>query len=143
MRPDDLALLRRFAASPEGRSLEAGAGWCGTMMDFAKDGLGKSVDEITAVDLGDVLFRMLPNEVICAPSESGAIVLELRAFFTFLKRERGLKNVDACLAVLDASAVRKLEKRLVDPANFGTAKLFFLSAGAIAPFASGQRSDAR
>jgi hypothetical protein len=57
----------------------------------------------------------------------------MRAFYSFLKREFGLKQADSCLQVLGSNAVRKLEAALSDSSNFGMAKSLFM-AGADAGF---------
>jgi len=61
------------------------------------------------------------------------MVEELRAFYTFLKREFGLKQADSCLRVLGSNAVKKLEAALSDSSNFGMAKSLVM-AGADAGF---------
>lgn len=61
------------------------------------------------------------------------IVDEVRAFYTFLKREFGLKQADSCLQVLGNNAVTKLEAAMSDNTNFGMTKSLFM-AGADAGF---------
>src|SRR6266542_382954 len=127
-------ILRRFVASREARSLAHEAGWCRTMADFGRKFLGKEITETGGADLEEILFRLFPREVICEPSDAKSIILELRAFFTFLKRAYQAPKADRCLSVLDGGAISKLERLLADPAKFGVAKLFLTETRAIAPF---------
>jgi len=80
-----------------------------------------------------VLFELIPRKVSVEASEARWIVEEMRAFYTFLKREFGLKQADSCLRVLGSNAVKKLEAALSDSSNFGMAKSLFM-AGADAGF---------
>ncbi|HEX9296468.1 MAG TPA: hypothetical protein VF881_11545 [Polyangiaceae bacterium] len=127
-------ISRRFSSSPERRSLEAETGWCRTLMEFAEKYVAKDIVEMGGAELEELLFRVFPREVICEPSDAKSIVLELRAFFTFLKRAYHSPRASACLSILNGGAARKLERLLGDPANFGIAKLFLMDHGTIAPF---------
>ena len=121
-------ILKQFASSREGRALPLGTGWSRTLVDFARERLGRNIPEIGGAQLEEILFRVFPQQVMCGPSEARSIVVELRAFFRFLKREHGFDSADDCLGVLNASAERRLQRLLIHPAAFGTAKVFFLSA---------------
>ena len=122
---DELAL--RFAASPEGQALAGDIGWIASFMGFGKDYHGVTVAKMTPGMLEEILFEIFPRKVSCEPEESGAIVSELRAFWTFLKREFALRHADACLAVLDDKAAAELEEELSNPENFGMAKSLFMA----------------
>ena len=106
---------------------------CRFMMDFAANYLGHTVASLGAADLRRVVFQLFPRKVSIEPSEASWVVDTLRAFYTFLKRELGLKQADACLAVLGGDAVKKLEAALSNPGNFGMAKSMVM-AGAEAGF---------
>ena len=80
-----------------------------------------------------VLFELIPRNVSIEASEARGIVEEMGAFYTFLKREFGLKQADSCLRLLGRNAVKKLEAALSDSSNFGMAKSLFM-AGADAGF---------
>ena len=87
----------------------------------------------SAPELDEILFELVPRKVSVAASAAGEIVAECQAFFAFLKRELSLRQADACLRVLGAGAVKKLEAALSDPRNFGMAKSLVM-AGADAGF---------
>lgn len=118
-------LVDLFGASPEGQALrQAGAelSWADTMLDFAVNSLGVTPPKMTPADLREILFDLIPRQVMAEPEEAPALIRELHAFWTFLGREFGLRSAPACLKVLDERAERRLEKALGDPTKFGMAK---------------------
>jgi hypothetical protein len=123
------AKLDRFGSSAEGRSLGVAVGWYRTFTELAQRYSGKDPRDMEPADVEDVLFREFPREVLCLPAEARTIVLELRAFFRFLKRGYAPKHADACIAFLNHRTVRRLERLLDDPTRFGTVKLFFSMNG--------------
>jgi hypothetical protein len=125
-------LVRRFAASPEARDLDEIYA-CRFVMDLAAGYFGHTIATLEATDLGELLFGLVPRKVSIEASEAPAVVGELRAFYSFLKRELGLRQADSCLRVLGSNAVKKLEAALSDGSNFGIAKSL-LMAGADAGF---------
>jgi len=98
------------------------------VIEFGRAYADKEIAEIDATDLEDILFRIFPSEVICRPVEARAVVVELRAFFRFLKRVQGSRKADACLRLLRRAAIPKLERRLAQTTSFGVVKLFLLDA---------------
>jgi len=125
-------LVRRFAGSAEASGLRD-VHWCHTVMDLAASHLGVTIASVGAPELREILFELLPRKVSVAPSAAGEIVAECREFFAFMKRELSLREADACLRLLGAGAVKKLEAALSDPRNFGMAKSIMM-AGADAGF---------
>jgi hypothetical protein len=125
-------LVRRFADSAEARGLHD-VRWCHTVMDLAASHLGVTIASVGAPELREILYELLPRKVSVAASAAGDIVAECRAFFAFMKRELSLRDADACLRLLGAGAVKKLEAALSDPRNFGMAKSIMM-AGAEAGF---------
>jgi hypothetical protein len=122
-------LLEAFAESPEGAAFfqEYGdVGWAGHMMHYYFDYIGGALPEMTARDLQKVLFELFPRKVSTEPESAAEIIAEVRAFWTFVKRQYGLKNADKLLAVLDAGAADRLRQELANPANYGMAKSFFM-----------------
>jgi hypothetical protein len=102
-------------------------------MDLAASHLGVTIASVGAPELREILFELLPRKVSVAASAAGEIVAECREFFAFMKRELSLREADACLRLLGAGAVKKLEAALSDPRNFGMAKSIMM-AGADAGF---------
>jgi hypothetical protein len=125
-------LVRRFADSREARGLRD-VRWCHTVMDLAASHLGVTIASVGAPELREILYELLPRKVSVAANAAGDIVAECRAFFAFMKRELSLRDADACLRVLGAGAVKKLEAALSDRRNFGMAKSIMM-AGADAGF---------
>ncbi len=118
-------LVRRFAASPEAKDLEE-IHACQFVMDLAANYFGQTIATLGASDLREVLFELIPRKVSIEASEARWIVEETRAFYTFLKREFGLKQADSCLRVVGGNAVKKLEAALSTSSNFGMAKSLFM-----------------
>jgi len=121
-------LLEEFSESPEAQPVfeEYGPlGWARIMLDYAVDYIGVMLPEMSARDFHEVLFEIFPRKVSTEASSAAAIVAELRAFWEFLQRQYQLKNAAPILALLKDNAVKRLEKELANPANFGIAKSFF------------------
>lgn len=133
LRAADDALARRFAESPEGRTLAEVRDAGMIVVDLAVAQFGKSVATLRASELRELLFEIIPAKVMAEPAEAPAIVAGVRAFYTFLKRERVAPHADECLRVLDRDAASKLRVALSDPTKFGMGKSL-LSAGRDAGF---------
>ena len=119
-------LMRRFGASPEAKGLD-GTGAGRLVMDFAADYLGTTLAALSASELREIIFEIIPRKVSIEASEARWIIEGNRAFFSFLKREYGFKQAESCLRVLDGRAVEKLEAALSDSGNFGMAKSLFMA----------------
>jgi hypothetical protein len=125
-------LVRRFASSPEAKDLDAIQA-CHFVMGLAADYLGQTIATLGASELREVLFELIPRKVSIEASEARRMIEEMRAFYTFLKRQFGLEQADSCLRVLGSNAVKNLEAALSDSRKFGMAKSLFMS-GADAGF---------
>jgi len=125
-RPLEDELVRRFAASPEAASL-ADVESCRFIMDFAADYFGATIATLRPQELREIIFEIIPRKVSIEASAASGIVENSRAFYTFLKRDSGLPQADACLRVLGGDAVAKLEAALSDSRNFGMAKSLFMA----------------
>jgi hypothetical protein len=119
-------LLEGFAESPEAGALPFGIGWSPLVLEYGRDYHGITIATMTADQFEDIVFGVFPRKVSCEPTEARPIVEELRAFWTFLKR-LGLEQAEACIRLLGANAVAKLERELSNPDNFGMAKSFFMA----------------
>jgi hypothetical protein len=121
-------LVALFEESPEGQALlaqEEGANlwWADAMLEYAMTYVGVSPPEMSANDLREVLFETFPRQVSTPGGFDGEkVVRTLHAFWSFLKREFGLPNADACLQLLDDRTARRMNKEMNDPSNFGMAK---------------------
>lgn len=121
-------LVALFEKSPEGQALlaqdkDADLWWASAMLEYAMTYVGVSPPEMSADHLREVLFEAFPRKVSTPEGFDGEkVVRTLRAFWSFLKREFGLPNADACLQFLDDRTARRMNKEMNDPSNFGMAK---------------------
>lgn len=125
-------LLHRFKESPEAQSL-AEVGFAPLFMDYAADYFNATIATLDAHELREILFDIVPRKVSIEAVAASGIIAEVRAFYSFLKREFGLKQADACLRELGSDAVKKLAAALSNKSNFGMAKSLFMG-GAEAGF---------
>lgn len=122
-------LVQRFAESPEAEPIlerTGDLGWAGAVLEYGRIYEGITVTTMGRRELACVLLDVFPRKVSCEPLSAPEIVEELRAFWSFVRREFGLPNADECLAVLDDKMARTMERELADPRNFGMAKSFVM-----------------
>jgi hypothetical protein len=125
----ETGLMERFADSPEARPIlehTGDVGWAGSVLRYGRIYEGVTVTTMGKRELSRVLLDVFPRKVSCEPSSAPEIVEELRAFWSFVRREFGLQNADECLAVLDDEMARSMERELANPRNFGMAKSFVM-----------------
>lgn len=115
------ALVRRFSESPEGKSV-SDTGVCHFVMGFAADYFGSTIATLQPAQLREIVFEIIPRKVSVPATAAGEMLDELRAFFSFLKREFAHAQADACLRVLAGDAVKRLTAALKDSSKFGMAK---------------------
>lgn len=118
-------LMRRFAASPEAKSL-TDIWSCHVLMDFAAGYFNATIATLGPQELREIVFDIIPRKMSIDASAASRIIEENRAFYAFLGREFGLEQADACLRVLGGDAVKKLEGALSDTSKFGMAKSIFM-----------------
>ena len=127
------AIEELFAESPEGMALaEQGIaqGWVTPFLNYSMSYLGVTPAEMTPRQFDEVLFELFPRKVSVEPEAAPEIVVELRAFWSFLGRAYTLPNAPAILNRLDQGAIARLERELANPANFGMAKSMIMQARA-------------
>jgi hypothetical protein len=118
-------LMGEFVASAEAQPVfdqYGNSGWPAMMMEYAINYPGVTPSEMSPDDFNEVVFELFPRKVSTEPESAPAIVAELRAFWSFLQRQYGLANAKPILASLTDASVRRLERELANPANFGMAK---------------------
>lgn len=123
------ALMEQFSASPEGQAItQTGTelGWAAVMIHYAITYLGVTPPTMTPGDLAGVLYDLFPRKVITEKGDGAEIIQELRAFWSFLQRVYQLPQAKQMLARLTEHSARRLERELLEPANFGMAKSFVL-----------------
>jgi len=125
-------LLERFEDSPEAQAL-AELSIAPLVLDYAANYYNATIATLDAHELREIVFDIVPRKVSIEAAAASGIIAELRAFYSFLKREFGLKQADACLRELGSDAVKKLTAALSDKRNFGMAKSLFMG-GAEAGF---------
>jgi hypothetical protein len=119
-------IVRSFLASPEGQGVEV-THLPRAVMEFARNHLETSIVWLRAPDLREILFEIAPRKMVVDVSMTGAMVAECRAFFTFLKREYGFSQADACLRLLSHNAQARLEEALSDSSQSGIGKALVMA----------------
>ena len=115
------ALLTEFDDAPEAvgvQDRQASA----HVMGFASSYFESSVASLSAEQLDEIVFEIIPRKVAVRASDAPEMIAELRAFYAFLKRAYALKQADACLRVLGGDAAERLAAKLGDASSFGMAK---------------------
>lgn len=118
-------LMEEFVASAEAQPVfdqYGNGGWPAMMMEYAINYPGLTPPEMSPADFNEVVFELFPRKVSTEPESAPAIVAELRAFWHFLQRQYGLANAKPILASLTDASVKRLERELANPANYGMAK---------------------
>ncbi len=122
-------LMNEFVASAEAQPVfdqYGSSDWPVLMMQYAIDYLGVTPHKMSLRDFNEVVFELFPRKVSTEPETAPSIVAELRAFWSFLHRQYGLTNAVPIAASLTGTAVKRLERELANPANYGMAKSFFM-----------------
>ena len=120
-------LLALFTQSPEWEEFwneDRSTGWASMVLDFGFNYIGVTPPQMSPDNLREILFEIFPRKVSAPADDAPDVIAELQAFWKFLQREFHLENAAANLAVLDAKAVRILQKEMDNPDNFGMAKSF-------------------
>jgi hypothetical protein len=122
-------LMEEFAASPEAQPIIQQYGnvaWSAMMMEYAVNYLGHTPPSMSLADFNEVVFDLFPRKVSTEPDSAEAIVIELKAFWTFVDRQYNVPVAKKILPALDDRAVHRLQEKLADPSNYGMAKSFFM-----------------
>jgi hypothetical protein len=122
-------VMNEFVASAEAQPVfdqYGSSDWPVLMMQYAIDYLGVTPHMMSLADFNEIVFDLFPRKVSTEPESAASIVAELRAFWSFLHRQYGLANAVPIAASLTGAAVKRLERELANPANFGMAKSFFM-----------------
>jgi hypothetical protein len=123
-----------FADSLEGKT---GAGgphrvghWASLFLDYYFNYVGDTLSEASVLDVGEVVFELIPRKVSVEPEVAPELIAELRSFWEFLGREYRLPQAGAIIKLLSDQSILKLKNLLADPRNFGMAKTFFMQGQA-------------
>ena len=104
-------VLRLFRASPEARALRQEGvrlEWTELMLEFALNDLNLTLPRIDDDDLLTILLEYFPGKTLMEVQDIGTVLVELRAFWEFVKREYGLRNARACLRVLNRRTTQRM-----------------------------------
>ena len=88
-------LVGLFQQSPEGQALQEEGlhgRWPAMMLDLGQSYLGVTLPNMSAKDLREILFDLIPLKVSVPAEEASDIIRELHAFWSFLQREFHLAN---------------------------------------------------
>jgi hypothetical protein len=120
-------LLRRFRASPEAQNL-AYVDSCDTVLEFAETYFEVNIFTMTADDLDEVLFDILPRKLSASASDAADVVRAMRALYMYMARALNFDNVEEYLELLGPEAETKLTAEMADTSNFGPAKSMAMAA---------------
>jgi hypothetical protein len=104
-------LLRRFAASPEARALRQQGirlEWAELMLEFALNDLDLTPPQMDDDVLLTILLEYFPGKTLIGVGDIGTVLVELRAFWEFVKREYRLPNARACLRMLNRRTAQRM-----------------------------------
>lgn len=120
-------LEARFLQSPECGALEGDSAILGfatsSLIFYAIQYTGVTLPDLSDTNLSEIVFSIFPRKLAVGPEHARELILELRAFWSFLGREFGIPQ-QPYQTVLGKGAVERLRKELRDPENFGMAKSF-------------------
>ncbi|MCD4687223.1 MAG: hypothetical protein K8S97_14945 [Anaerolineae bacterium] len=128
-------LLERFVASPEAQSGGeedelVDAFWVEVLLDYGMRYLGVTPPQMTPDEMHELLYEVFPAKVSAVEFDAEEAFRALRAFWQYLKREYALDNADACLNALNERALRRFEREMNDPRNYGMAKSMVMTGAA-------------
>jgi hypothetical protein len=104
-------LLRLFRTSPEARALRQQGirlEWAELMLEFALNDLDLILPRMDDDDLLTILLEYFPGKTLMDVEDIGAVLVELRAFWEFVKREYRLRNARVCLRVLNRRTAQRM-----------------------------------
>ena len=122
-------LVDLFEQSPEGQVLQEEDNygcWAEIMLDLGQNYLSVTPPKMSAKDIREILFDLIPRKISATAEQAPDIIRELQAFWSFLQREFHLANATTCLAVFNDKATQRLKEEMSNPANFGMAKSFVM-----------------
>ncbi|WP_395090928.1 hypothetical protein [Armatimonas sp.] len=122
-------IIAQFERSEEGVALAASGQelhWAGTFVEFMIRYVAAGLPDLDPDSFDSVIFEEIPRKVSVEASEAAAIIVELRAFWSFLGRAYLLENAPGFVAALDDEAAMRLERELANPENYGPAKSMFM-----------------
>ncbi|MCA9611551.1 MAG: hypothetical protein KC586_02215 [Myxococcales bacterium] len=114
-------LTRRFYASPEAQTL-GDLRITPIVFDLGAKYLDETIATIHGPELREILFELFPQKVALDPEDAPLVIAELRAFYTFARRELRFEHADECLRALGDDTVERLRVALSDPRKFGFGK---------------------
>ena len=127
-------LLEQFWASPEGRRHHQQYpenGWADFLMYYGFGYIGCSVPQFKAGDVDELITDIFPRKIsLRSPKETEDAIPELIAFWSFLKREYGLRNAAPILEYLESCSPEEFTRSMFSPAKAGVGKSFMMSGEA-------------
>ena len=123
-------LINLFNQSPEAQALRddsLNGHWIHLLLDFGQNYFAVTPAQMSAGNLYEILFDLIPRKVSASPDDAPEIVHEFQAFWQFLQREFHLANAVECLSALNDKTIRQMKKKMGNSDNFGIAKSFMMS----------------
>lgn len=96
-------ILRLFQESPEAKALPR-VEFISFLMESADEVFDTTIGNLGSVELSEIVFTIFAETGVTDRSNIVRVIAELRAFYSFLEREFGLKQAGNCLLILDEGA---------------------------------------
>jgi hypothetical protein len=111
------ALLEELSKTmPEGEAFT----WAGVLTNISVRNIGALVHELSTEQLQQLVFVMVPAEVMCEPGQAGDVIAGAKALLV----QRQAHELEKALP---ADAAQALEERLGNPAAFGPEKSLIMA----------------
>lgn len=95
--------------------------WAMLLNDIAEQHFTRPLEELTARQVEEFVYEIVPRRVAPRPEEAEEILGELRAFFVWAEENEAFPHPERFLPVVDESRLTLLRAAIVNPG--GTAKL--------------------
>lgn len=118
--PAEVDVVEAFYASEAAEPFK-GPKWAMLLNDIAEQHFVRPLEELTARQVEEFVYEIIPRRVAPRPEEAEAILDELRTFFTWAEENEAFPHPERFLPVVDASKLALLRSAIVNPG--GTAKL--------------------
>lgn len=115
-------LQEKYMASPEAKAIDTAASVSTLLMSFSFNYLNCTIATLTAADLEEILYEIIPQKVMMPAFEAVNMIEDARAFFSFLKRSYQSVPADQCLSILTPDAAARLAAAMNKPNLFGMGK---------------------
>lgn len=121
------SLLARLADSAEAVELDHPLMGIKLLLDHASSWFALPVTRLSADEVDEILFKIIPREGSIPASEARSIIESIHMAIRWMAQRHTIEHADACLALLGDDAVDRLQRELADSSNFGPAKSMIMA----------------